>query len=85
MEIMQANELIEAMKEALRAERNNKVQLLTVEEVATKLRISSDYLKRVVMHRQGFPKPMRLTTKGDLKFLESDIDTFILNLQKERA
>lgn len=83
MEMMQANELIEAMKEALRVERQDKVQLLTVDEVATKLRISSDYLKRVVMHRLGFPKPIRLTNNGDLKFLEHEVNNYILGLKKE--
>jgi len=56
-------------------------QLLSVLQVSEKLSISTSYLTKHIMHRKGFPKPVRLTENGDLKFYADEIDAYILGLR----
>lgn len=86
--MMQDRQFIEFFRQMIREEmgaKENDTKLISVARVAEKLDISVVHLTKNIMHKSGFPKAVRITQKGDLRFYEHEIDEFILNLRKERA
>lgn len=85
MEIM--NEIIETIdqiKELIRSEIKTKdgVKLLSSNEVAQKLSISRTYLEKKMMYKKDFPKPVQLVRGGHKRWIESEIDDYILSLKE---
>lgn len=85
MEIM--NEIIETIdqiKELIRSEIKTKdgVKLLSSNEVAKKLSISRTYLEKKMMYKKDFPKPVQLVRGGHKRWIESEIDDYILSLKE---
>lgn len=81
---MLAMQFIDEVKRQLRDEArktSSGPKLLSVLQVSEKLSISTSYLTKHIMHRKGFPKPVRLTEKGDLKFYAHEVDEYILRLR----
>lgn len=75
------HELIEEIKEVLKNERRYrevKIKLLSSNEVAEKLSISRTYLEKKVMYKKDFPKPIQLVEGGHKRWLEHEVDEYIM-------
>lgn len=77
-------ETIDQIKELIRSEIKTKdgVKLLSSNEVAKKLSISRTYLEKKMMYKKDFPKPVQLVRGGHKRWIESEIDDYILSLKE---
>lgn len=80
-------EFLDAFKQIIRQEMNlveTGPRLLSVKEAAERLSVSSTYLTKHVMHQSDFPKPVRFTERGTLRFYEHEINDYIFQLREKR-
>ncbi|UNM95534.1 hypothetical protein MMG00_09905 [Ignatzschineria rhizosphaerae] len=84
--MMEDKQFLEFFRQMIREEigaKNDDTKIISVAKVAEKLDISVVHLTKNIMHTPGFPKAVRLTVKGDLRFYEHEINEYILGLRKE--
>lgn len=75
------HELIEKIKEVLKNERRYreaKIKLLSSNEVTEKLSIFRTYLEKRIMYKKNFPKPIQPVRGSHKRWLEHEIDGYIL-------
>ncbi len=53
--------------------------LLTIADLAEKFKFSVGHIKQQIIKIEGFPDPIRFSYRGDPRWIEADIDTFIEN------
>lgn len=56
---------------------NKRKNLIKLSDVARKLAISKRHLETRIMFEPDFPKRIRLHEKGDIYFIEYEIDEYI--------
>lgn len=53
--------------------------LLMISDLAEKFKFSVGHIKQQIIKLEGFPDPIRFSHRGDPRWIEADIDTFIEN------
>lgn len=61
------------------------VELLTIKDVAERLKYSVVYTKAKIIRMPNFPEPVKVTPDGEPRYLSTKINEFILELYEEQV
>lgn len=59
-------------------------RLLKIEDIAFKCAYSISHTKRAIITRPDFPRPVNVVNSGDPRWLESDVNNFLISLRTRK-
>lgn len=59
-------------------------RLLKIEDIAMKCAYSISHTKRAIITRPDFPRPVNVVNSGDPRWLESDVNNFLISLRARK-
>lgn len=79
---LMTNQLINEL-EKRREIKIHELKLISLSEVAELFSLSEQSVRKKIMHQSNFPKAVRLTEKGDLRFYKAEIEAYLIDLKNQ--